>query len=406
MKEITIKKSQIKNQIFIFLILVFVFIPPYFIQIVSKYKILNDLISMTSITLIVYYLFKEGIKINLPIIILGIEYIFLLLSTIMNKGLFNLAFSNAIFTILLCLMLSNLIENSKRLSTFLHMVRDVTVVIFIMNCFLAIVMPRGIPSITTGDIPNFLYGNMNSTIKYIFPGLGCSLIIDYLERKKISIHTVIFFVGMFYFNINVYFMATAAIAMLFIIMWLLFRKLINRNPKLVFIILLCVIFLIQVTVVMQFGNQFLGNFIADIFGKSITFSGRSFLWTNCIFSIVKKPLLGHGLVPESLLHALVGNSAGAHNYYLDIVFQRGIVGLSIFIFFILYILKKMEWKTPLRMDTYILLGICSAYLIMFLSEPFYNTEKFHIPIFYILGVLLNRKSNLNKEKHNVTQKVS
>src|SRR5699024_9577392 len=91
------------------------------------------------------------------------------------------------------------------------------------------------------------------------------------------------------------------------------------------------------------------------------------------------------------IYKLIGNTAGAHNYYLDLVFQRGLIGFTIFISIFVYILFKL--RKNIQTTTCIILGFICAYFLMFLSEPFYSVEKFHIPLIYCLAILVKRKKN-------------
>lgn len=184
--------------------------------------------------------------------------------------------------------------------------------------------------------------------------------------------------------------------MLFVFLWLLFKSLFNRYLRSCYVGIIIIVFIVEIFIVISFGYSSIALLISDLFGKDITFSGRALLWQQMLYAIQSNPILGYGLRDSDYVRSLVGISAGAHNYYLDLSFQRGLVGLASFLSIFIYILVKLKNKNG---DIYLLLGFVGAYLLMFISEPFYFTEKFHMPVIYILAVLLSdkkRKSNVSK----------
>ena len=98
--------------------------------------------------------------------------------------------------------------------------------------------------------------------------------------------------------------------------------------------------------------------------------------------ISESPLIGHGLQNEDTLARNTGNFFGSHNYYLDILYQRGMIGFSFLALIILAPLWKLKRSVRLSRTTYILMGFCCACLIMFLAEPFFTSEYMILPMFY------------------------
>ncbi len=392
---IIIIKVNVKNvihTILMVLLLIYILIPPFFVQVIYKHSILHSLIMVVSLTLICAYIVKYGLRVDSNILVITAYYVCFIVSTRKNSGLVHDAFSNGVFIVLLCLLLNNFIDHKAEALIFIKKIRNITCVLFVVNCLLTIAMPSGIPVMSRPGAPGFLYGNMNSTIKYIFPGLCCSLILD-SQNKKVSAYTVTYFLGMAFLIFHVYFMATTFVGIAVILIWTLFYKKLNKNPKLLFSIILLTVFLFEILICCGSGNKF-SSMLTSLFGKDVTFSGRAHLWDNIIRAITQHPMLGHGLQSTDFVHSMVGNRAGSHNYYLDVLFQRGIIGLLLFLSLVFAIWKYIPWKKPLAEIEYILLGVCSAYLVMFLMEPYNNYEKFFIPIFFVLLELLYPKKKI------------
>jgi O-antigen ligase len=157
--------------------------------------------------------------------------------------------------------------------------------------------------------------------------------------------------------------------------------LIKPHARKIYIAIVVIVFLFEIFIVFVGGNTTISLAINNFFGKTGTFSGRGLLWSNCLKAIHQKFYFGFGLQEADNIRYFIGNQAGAHNYYLDLIYQRGIVGLMLMI--VLLISPAFAKDKVLEPIHYILIGFCGAYLIMFLAEPFIGTEVFHIPIFYI-----------------------
>lgn len=215
-----------------------------------------------------------------------------------------------------------------------------------------------------------------------------------LSDKNISIYTFLFLAGLMYNFVFIYFMATAFIGLVVVIIWNVFYNIFKNHSAIIFTVVLFLILFVELFVIIQSGGLWISGLITYIFGKDISFSGRRVLWIRVISAIIQKPILGYGLCSSEYIRSMIGNTSGSHNYYLDIVFQRGIIGLIIFFGIVIIIIPRLV-KT-LNKTQYILLGFVCAYLVMFLSEPFSSTEKFHIPVFYMLLKLLEDENN-NKQ---------
>lgn len=381
-------KFLVHGALFIF-ILSYLLLTPYMIEELVNKPIIYNFIKIVSIVMITFYILKYGVNINIPLILIMLNYLILIFSTYSNRGLFIESITNSLLVILLCIFMVDLYKDKELMYLFIKILKNMTLLIFIINIIISLVFPEGLKSNSIG-LPEFLYGNLNSTIKYIFPGLISSFIID-RYRSRTSVTTIIFIVGMLLSIIFIYSMATSLIALLFISLWLIFEKYIRNNINKVMFIILFFIVLFQLLVVLK-DNDTIGYLVTNIFNKNITFSGRRNLWDNTLYAIKNKPIIGYGIQSKDYIYNIIGNSSGSHNYFLDITFQRGIIGLSIFIINIILIMYKSV-KVSLNNSEYILLGSTMVYLIMFLSEPFYNTEKYFIPLFYILEYMMLYKNN-------------
>lgn len=91
-------------------------------------------------------------------------------------------------------------------------------------------------------------------------------------------------------------------------------------------------------------TSYLG-FIGGFFGKDGTFSGRKQIWDAVLLEVADRPWFGTGLAGfwrgmdagEARVQAAVGwEVINGHNGYLDLVNELGLVGLGLFLIFLVY----------------------------------------------------------------------
>lgn len=374
--------------------------PSYINTLLDQYPILDYSQTLTSIVLMVLIIIRHKFRFTVPLFWLILQSSVLIISTKINNGELSTVLKNSMLLILLCLTLDVIIRDKGQLYALLTVVRNLMLLFLVIDIIYTLIMPDGIPDITFGVTPYFLYGNMNTTIKYIFPGLCCSFILDHLKNKRISFYTLAFLFGFLFLCFHIHFMATGVIGIFFVFFWMLFQKEISKHPKIIFFMIILMVLVVETQVIFKAGEGSFANFISSALGKDLSFSGRAPLWMRTMTAIQNKPMLGYGLRQPDYVQTVVGLKAGSHNYYLDIMFQAGVIGLLVFLSIIVYIFRKI--KKDLNIYEYILLGFLCAYLIMFLSEPFYSTEKFHMPIIYLLAILLNKSRRPTPDQEALT----
>ena len=203
---------------------------------------------------------------------------------------------------------------------------------------------------------------MNTTARFLFPGLLCSILLDAKQNKRLSIATAAFFVGFVFLCIRVYYMATGLCALLFLIIWCVGRKIISKRTRL-FTALVLLAFLAFELAVVVFRSKAVADFIVTLFHKSPGFTGRDALWASSINYIRKNPIIGYGVLDEATLLKMIRSPSGGHNYFLDLLFQRGIVGfIPAFIFLIFPLFRKEQ--NQYNSTRYILTGFALAYILI------------------------------------------
>ncbi len=150
-------------------------------------------------------------------------------------------------------------------------------------------------------------------------------------------------------------------------------------------------FLIIISNHMPLRNVFL-DIISEILNRDITLSGRTYLWQKSINMISNKPFLGYG---DSIMDHIEiwGGYYSAHNFYLEILLDGGIVS---FICFLIILIKSCESCIKLKNQdiSKLSLFVMSTLLIYFFVEALGNNVQFFMVIISILEI-----EKITKEKN-------
>ncbi|WP_330949194.1 O-antigen ligase family protein [Virgibacillus sp. MG-45] len=121
-----------------------------------------------------------------------------------------------------------------------------------------------------------------------------------------------------------------------LIVWILLKKKVKILPYLFLIVITLNSFFILIYIWLQQTSLgiFLNKLSIEYLGKSL-YSGRSILWEKIIQKIMEKPLWGYGvgIQPRELMDVRLT----AHNQYLQILLEVGILGFLLFLFLIFVI---------------------------------------------------------------------
>ena len=394
--------SKNTSYYFYFGLIVLRFLLPAFITERMGGSILFPLMIL-SLLLMAFYIVNHRILLDSFIGLIICGYVIQIFSTILNHGEIFKSILYSVYIITECLFLNTLMESGNdEIYVYLKVIRDISLVIALANLITGILMPQGVsPVVGVYATRRFIYGNINGTARNMMPGLCCSCVLDAKNEKRISIYTILFLVSFFYFCINIRIMATGLVGMVVLIIWILIQRIGLKHYKVQYAVIIAFVLLFEFTVVLLFGNSRLIALTSNIFSMKTGFSGREALWLNIIRKIKESPIIGYGLLNSDNMKYLIGNSYGSHNYYLDVVFERGFLGLLPLLYIALTpVIKNLQRE--ISTQQYILIGVCASYLVMFLMEPFIDAEYLHIPIFYITMSLIanNHKSRFILLKMN------
>lgn len=131
------------------------------------------------------------------------------------------------------------------------------------------------------------------------------------------------------------------------------------------------------------------NTLTQIYTGKNFFSGRQLIWNSIITQIYQAPFIGNGL--SYTVGNIYDTQLSAHNWYLQILLQSGMIGLVLIVMLIFQIYKrllKFLWCQKACLG--------AAFLLAFLSQQSFeiaftqNHLSIGLIVWFILGMLSNR----------------
>lgn len=267
-----------------------------------------------------------------------------MIMTIINKGNLIVAMKLLLGMLVFSLMIGYSIERGKFKA--LNVLANIFGAYIVLNFITVVLFPDGIYTYRTEYTSAAVYflGHRNSMIKFAIPAICFSGAYDMLCDGKVRIRSIVLVAATV---ISVFLTVSTTgmiVSVLFCIAYLLWRKksrliywLVN-NYAVIAINLGFFVFI----VVLGYQRIF-ERFISDFLGKSLTFTGRTLLWSRILVHIVQKPFLGYGILNTSEMTAILSYSnVSAHNLIADFLMRGGIVTVAILIVLLIIIQKRMN----------------------------------------------------------------
>lgn len=141
------------------------------------------------------------------------------------------------------------------------------------------------------------------------------------------------------------------------------------------------------------------DLIYEYTGKNL-FSGREQIWAQLLDLIKLKPLFGYGA--SAYAADYINYQTTAHNAYISVAFQVGIVGITLLLIF-LFLIWKLLWNFRNNLSTRLVGSFFISMLIYQVFERSLIQGNYAIGIlqWIILGVGLNYASQVNKKEKDI-----
>ena len=282
-------------------------------------------------------------------------------------------------------------------------------IIIFINLFFVLIYPGGLYYPEKGKYYQFI-SQKNVILRYAFPGILFSLSLDFIRKKRIALLTWINLITLLITSI----LGNSATSMIALILTIasifIFRNKEFLAKRISMMTLFAgSLFIFYVVIILRATSNALETFAA-LLNRNITFSGRIYLWDEAISYILRKPIWGYGFEGESVLRQRFFIGAfytidSCHNFYLDLAYRSGIIGL-LFIFLIIFLANKNLNKVSIDPNVRISYILC--FMIYFISwnfEPFVDGSIYNVfGSFVFLYYLWNEKSLIYRCYVNITRK--
>jgi O-antigen ligase len=142
-------------------------------------------------------------------------------------------------------------------------------------------------------------------------------------------------------------------------------------------------------------DLFLSNQLRDYQGEN-SFSWRVNLWIASFPMILQSPIWGHGLssfLPLSVKFFDSPQGVGAHNVYIELLFETGLLGLLSYLAIFAGILNRL-WKTikrstgEMNKKYFLVLAYVISYLIINISDNMLFYLAFNWYFWFFIGLVM------------------
>lgn len=264
-----------------------------------------------------------------------------------------------------------------------------------------------------GDVRFSIFGYDNYSIFAIAPMLAVLFAIDAIFRKKYSANSILLFILMLTEKMmtwaitSLVVLALMAIALYSIRYKTRLQSVFNHKTGFA---LLCGL---SALVILLHAQDLLSPFF-EIFGKDSTISGRTTIWEAAFRSIGESPLFGHGRVEGDSFLEITGlplyeKSWGhTHNGILEILFTTGIVGICLYIAFLISVFRSQNstFSNFQTASKILLVGVFSYALLLFTDSylfvtPFYSLLGMYEALQQISDSKLGRKGQSDSAMNSI-----
>lgn len=250
----------------------------------------------------------------------------------------------------------------------------------------------------------YLFGNYNTTIRKLMPGMYGGLLYSFYKKGRIKWWYYILYLLLMAFCIHVW-SATAIVGLVVLLIAVTFFMATARQGVFQYKYFFIGSFaLTMIFAVLQNFQKFriIELFITNILKKDMTLSTRTSVWERTISAISEKPIWGYGQVDTVINRARLG-AASAHNIFLDELYFGGIIGLIILLLIVVVVGKKIhnEKKSTGNVAVAVTEAIFCSYFIMWSFEPFGDLNSFYIMYgMFTMAYYCGKLSELGIYYHN------
>ena len=321
-----------------------------YFPIYNKYDVYAKMIVVLGICFCFFLRFLNTKKEFLYFAAMNLYFILIAASTLINGGDIKLALWGSMIlgnamAMLICIGISDDAENFLKTIYYMH------IILIILNLFTVLnYAPKEFDHWQYGTMNDkMLFGMYNGFIQWMLP----AQVLGYIIRNKYENKNNFFLVGYILLCLiilfTLFYVGSATSIVTFLILDIFLPAFNNKKAQKIFNLTTAIsanVLLFIYIVILRADNR-LTEFIVKIFGKNITFSGRTYIWDETIKWIKKSPIIGNGIeFREFRAEKIEAPSASyAHNLGIETAYRGGALGCMALAAYIIIAVKDV-FKVP------------------------------------------------------------
>lgn len=295
-----------------------------------------------------------------------------LLSTLFYGGAINLWFSKWLPCFAVVMLVAAFGRSMKR--ELLWGLFVVTFTLSVLNLASALLFPEGVYATNgTAQSGNFFYGNKDSAYRILFPALCSSFVLDACCGRWLSVRSLLVLAV----SILTVYLATSSatlLALTFLVVlvlcarWEALRRYLNG-------LTVTIMGVAGFLAIVVFRLQHLFDFIiVDALGKSLTFTGRTFIWDK-VFELqgIRCFFIGRGVSGYRELWVNDRQYYHAHDGFLDIWLNSGMLGVLV-LCAMLGLAAFVLYRFRARQEAAVYAAVLGAYYLNGITEPVFSVS--------------------------------
>ena len=277
---------------------------------------------------------------HLSVFLLTAIYVVVAVSTLVNPNHDYQALASLFATALpLFFFVDYIFSVSRQYGTFV--MGTALKILCVLNFLFIFIFPKGLVPWHTQIM--YLFAYRNSTFAPYFVLSFIVLIEAYDRKQHLDLEA---FLWMLLGLINFYCVKSVTALCLQTFLMLLSVLVFGKKPLLKPRIWMVYAAIGVVALLLIFDVQKQFNWLFELLSRDSSFTGRTQIWQQAINAFVKKPILGYGIEKLDVLNQHFFNDrealSTAHNYYLEQLYEGGIIAFSLFTVLNVHIIRLLN----------------------------------------------------------------
>ena len=338
---------------------------------------------------LLFFVNKKGIRFHPVTIYFGIYWIVLLLITFINQGDLRACVALAITVMENVLLFDYIISAQKYRVINLYLL--ILKMLIWINLVSILIFPNGMYETRSYDgswVENscWFLGYKNNYIGIIFLAILMSVYLAILKTGNVDKKSILLIVVCFVETLLVD-SATSTVALLLLLILILIKpvkRIINKIN--VYVIVLVQMGAFILLVFFEIHNMF-EKLIVNILGRSMTLSGRTFVWARAVELIKENWFLGFGVQNTILVRKMLTKSwaGNCHNQYLEFFFLGGVILFVIWTFILCLAAKNILHNND-KLISLIFKILLFAVMTIMQVEVLFSSNSM-TPFWYVLYIM-------------------